>query len=341
MKTILVILGLLCIASPHSLASGRNVLVEVFTNSHCTVCPGAHAALNAYLSSSPNAGRLRFIFYHTTFPYSDDQLSLANTTEPNARNAYYNGPTSTPNTFFDGVNQGRTYSSFGTNLDARMSMESPMEILLSGSRNGNTVSVTASLKKTGTIAATDLVAHFVAVENVSYVGRNGVAPQDYVMRKMLTGTTGTSFQFDQSDNASVSASATLGTIADISKVGVVVFVQSTSTKSVYQSEYISYASLTGIEERSQNTPATFELHQNYPNPFNPSTTITYSLDAGSDVTLSFVDVIGREVRTLEYRRQSAGNHSVHFNAGDLPAGVYFYSLTAGGRTSVRKMLLLK
>lgn len=341
MKTILVLFGLLCIASPHSHASERKVLVEVFTNSHCTVCPGAHAALNAYLSSSPNAGRLRFIFYHTTFPYSDDQLSLANTTEPNARNAYYNGPTSTPNTFFDGVNQGRAYSSFAANLDARVAVESPIEITLNGSKNGNTVSVTASLKKTGTINETDLVAHIVAVENVSYVGRNGVSPQDYVMRKMLTGTTGTAFQFDQSNNASIFASAALGNIADVSKVGVVVFVQSISTKSVYQSEFISYGSLTGVEISEQQSPLLFALHQNFPNPFNPETTIRYSVPMSSHVTLSVYDVLGNRVAALVEKHQQAQTYVVSFDGSQIPSGVYFYTLTLNGLSLTRRMVLIK
>lgn len=208
----------------------RKVLVEMFTNSHCGLCPAAHAALNSYASTSPNANRMRYIYYHTLFPYSDDPLAQANNTEPATRNSYYNGATSTPNTFFDGVNQGRTYSSFAANLDAQMAVESPIDIQLSGNKNGTTITVNASLSKTGTISESDLVIHIVAVENVSYVGRNGVSPQNYVMRKMITGTSGESFQFDQSNAAQISKSAALTNITDINKIGVVVFVQSVSTK---------------------------------------------------------------------------------------------------------------
>ena len=327
--------------STHVSASERKVLVEVFTNSHCTVCPGAHTALNSYLSSSPNAGKLRFIFYHTTFPYSDDPLSQANTTEPNARNSYYNGPTSTPNTFFDGVNQGRTYSSFAANLDARVAAESPIEITLNGSKNGNAVSVSVSLKKTGTINETDLVAHIVAVENVSYVGRNGVTPQDYVMRKMLTGTAGQSFQFDQSNGAVIASSAILGNVSDISKVGIVVFIQSASTKKVYQSEYISSAALTGVDKDNHYFPALFELNQNFPNPFNPETTIRYSVPTLSHVALSVYDVLGNRVAALVDKRQPAQTYTVSFDGSQFPSGVYFYKLTVNGMSLTRRMVLIK
>ena len=341
MKTIFAIVSMLFLTSLHSFASERKVLVEVFTNSHCTVCPGAHAALNSYAAGSPNASRVRYIFYHTLFPYSDDQLAQANTTEPGARNSYYNGPASTPNTFFDGINQGRTYTSFGTNLDARIAAESPIEIILNGSKDGNAVSVSASLKKTGTINETDLVVHIVAVENVSYVGRNGVTPQDYVMRKMLTGTAGQSFQFDQSNGAVIASSAILGNVSDISKVGIVVFIQSASTKKVYQSEYISSAALTGVDKDNHYFPALFELNQNFPNPFNPETTIRYSVPTLSHVALSVYDVLGNRVAALVDKRQPAQTYTVSFDGSQFPSGVYFYKLTVNGMSLTRRMVLIK
>ncbi len=97
----------------------------------------------------------------------------------------------------------------------------------------------------------------------------------------------------------------------------------------------------------------FELYQNYPNPFNPSTTIKYSIpqipsregkersDRGVMVTLKVYDVLGREVATLVNEKQSQGNYEVTFNASSLPSGIYFYKLTAGSFTDVKKMILMK
>jgi hypothetical protein len=70
-------------------------------------------------------------------------------------------------------------------------------------------------------------------------------------------------------------------------------------------------------------PSSFVLEQNYPNPFNPSTTISYELSANSYVTLKVYDALGREVKTLLHEREAAGSHSIVFNAGSLPSGVYF------------------
>ena len=51
----------------------RKVLVEVFTNSHCPLCPAAHNVIDNYLAG-PNSGRISYIYYHMVYPYSDDLL---------------------------------------------------------------------------------------------------------------------------------------------------------------------------------------------------------------------------------------------------------------------------
>lgn len=335
------ILLLICTIVLAAYSGERNLLVEMFTNSHCGICPSAHAAINAYKSTSANAQRLRYIFYHTTFPYSDDPLSLANTAEPNARNTYYNGATSTPNTFFDGVNQGRTYSSFATSLDARLSVESPIEIQLSGTKNGTTLSLVAVITQTSAIAQQDLVVHVVGVENVSYVGRNGVSPQDFVMRKMITPVAGESFTPELQVKKLVMKTAQITNATNIINAGIVVFVQSVSTKEVFQSEYISYGTLTGIQNNHNITPAQFLLEQNYPNPFNPTTIINYSLPQAGNVILKVYDVLGKEVTTLVSNYQESGSYSIEFNASTLSSGMYFYKLSSNKFSEVKKMHMVK
>lgn len=88
-------------------------------------------------------------------------------------------------------------------------------------------------------------------------------------------------------------------------------------------------------------PNNFELLQNYPNPFNPSTQIDYELQRRSHVTIKVYDVLGRYVATLVNRTQSAGSHSVKFDASRLPSGIYFYRLSAGTFIAVRKMMVIK
>jgi hypothetical protein len=88
-------------------------------------------------------------------------------------------------------------------------------------------------------------------------------------------------------------------------------------------------------------PKEFALCQNHPNPFNPSTTIEYALPRGSYVVLKVFDMLGREVATAVDEREEAGYKSVHFDAGGLSSGVYFYRLQAGGFVQTKRLLLIR
>ena len=85
----------------------------------------------------------------------------------------------------------------------------------------------------------------------------------------------------------------------------------------------------------------FKLYQNYPNPFNPATTIEYELQEYAYVNLKVYDVLGNEIAVLVNEEKYAGKYSIKFNGKDLTSGVYFYKLTIGGNTQVRKMILLQ
>jgi hypothetical protein len=89
-------------------------------------------------------------------------------------------------------------------------------------------------------------------------------------------------------------------------------------------------------------PTAYALHQSYPNPFNPSTIIRFDIPEPSIVTLKVYNVLGQEVAVLvngEFRE--AGQYDVRMDGSKLSSGVYFYRLTAGEFSEMKKMLLLK
>lgn len=88
-------------------------------------------------------------------------------------------------------------------------------------------------------------------------------------------------------------------------------------------------------------PSDYALHAAYPNPFNPSTTITFDLPDVADVSLAVYNIRGRQVAELAKGEMQSGSHSVVFHANNFAAGIYFYRLTTGSFTQVRKMVLLK
>jgi hypothetical protein len=88
-------------------------------------------------------------------------------------------------------------------------------------------------------------------------------------------------------------------------------------------------------------PDVYALEQNYPNPFNPITIINYSIEKAGFVSLKVYDVLGNEVAVLVSGNEQAGFHSVEFKAIELPSGIYIYTLSSGGFTTSKKLILLK
>lgn len=96
-----------------------------------------------------------------------------------------------------------------------------------------------------------------------------------------------------------------------------------------------------VEKISSNAPAAFTLEQNFPNPFNPTTTINFTIPVSGNVTLKVYNVVGQEIATLVNTFQTAGSYQTQFDAANLSSGMYFYSLTSGNYTQIKKMMLLK
>lgn len=94
-------------------------------------------------------------------------------------------------------------------------------------------------------------------------------------------------------------------------------------------------------EKSSPAPTTAMLLGNFPNPFNPATAIRYNVAGASHVTLKIYDIMGREVVTIVDRIEQPGEHSATWDASGFASGMYYYRLTAGTSTEIKKMLLMK
>ena len=95
---------------------------------------------------------------------------------------------------------------------------------------------------------------------------------------------------------------------------------------------------TGVKEQK---PTEFALQQNYPNPFNPTSVIEYSLPSTSHVLLELYNLLGQKIATLVNDVKAPGFYQVQVDGAHLASGVYIYRLTAGQKTFVRKMALVK
>jgi hypothetical protein len=94
-------------------------------------------------------------------------------------------------------------------------------------------------------------------------------------------------------------------------------------------------------------PDRYQLSQNYPNPFNPTTTIEFVLHEQAQVSIEIFNILGQRVRSLVASDLfDAGYHNVQWTGTSdagiaVPSGTYFYRMSVGDFTQVKKMMLLK
>jgi choice-of-anchor B domain-containing protein len=103
----------------------------------------------------------------------------------------------------------------------------------------------------------------------------------------------------------------------------------------------STVNLVGLGNQNSSSPQEFELRQNYPNPFNPSTSVEYSLSKAGRISIKVYDVLGKQVSLIADEYMQAGNYRATFDAGRLPSGTYFYTLSGDGFRQTKKMTLVK
>jgi N-methylhydantoinase B/oxoprolinase/acetone carboxylase alpha subunit len=96
----------------------------------------------------------------------------------------------------------------------------------------------------------------------------------------------------------------------------------------------------GNDDHSRQ-PSRFALKQNFPNPFNPKTRIEYTLLTSGKVKLEVFNALGQLVTVLVSEEQTAGVRQVDFDGSQLASGVYYYRLSAAGKSQTLKMILVK
>jgi hypothetical protein len=254
--------------------------------------------------------------------------------------------------FIDGfVDGGSGYTTWPGAIEARFLDASPISITLTGSRNGNTLDMNASITAEAVVNSSTWRVHWLVLEgeiNEPQNSGSGYVPfvHHWVHRNMYPDANGSAITISQGQTVQIPRTITLNAAWVANNCKVVVFVQNNTDKKVQNAEVINVDLLTGVPGDGTGTPTTFALEQNYPNPFNPTTSINYSVSERSFVSVRIFNLVGQEVRTLVSRVQEAGVHHAEWDgtASDgkaLPSGVYLYQMTAGGFRDMKKMVLLK
>ena len=88
-------------------------------------------------------------------------------------------------------------------------------------------------------------------------------------------------------------------------------------------------------------PTDYTINNIYPNPFNPVANITYGLPSSGNVKVLVYNIVGEEITTLVNAFQTAGYHSVSWNADSYSSGMYFVRMIAGEYVSTQILMLIK
>jgi hypothetical protein len=82
---------------------------------------------------------------------------------------------------------------------------------------------------------------------------------------------------------------------------------------------------------------------NYPNPFSNETTIYFSLPFNEqlETKISIYNSQGNRIKNIIIPQYMGNEQSIKFNSKELPAGIYYYELSAGSIHTFIKMVLQK
>jgi len=83
----------------------------------------------------------------------------------------------------------------------------------------------------------------------------------------------------------------------------------------------------------------FALGQNVPNPVSGVTAIDYSLTQNASVSFEVLDLTGKHIFSSNEGRKAAGSYTVSFDASELAAGMYSYSLVVNGEKLTKRMIV--
>ncbi len=96
-----------------------------------------------------------------------------------------------------------------------------------------------------------------------------------------------------------------------------------------------------LTDEANTLPYDVNLNSVYPNPFNPVTTIHYSTETQSRVSLQIYNVQGQLVETLVDGLVDAGYYEMMWDAKLQPSGIYFVRLQSASSMQIQKIMLLK
>lgn len=98
----------------------------------------------------------------------------------------------------------------------------------------------------------------------------------------------------------------------------------------YKRDYSDFYQYTGINEIFNANNIIL-----YPNPFSNRTTISFENEV-INITIKIVDVLGREVKTINFT-----GRELTIEKAEMKAGIYFLQITEGKKNVINKKIVIQ
>jgi len=89
------------------------------------------------------------------------------------------------------------------------------------------------------------------------------------------------------------------------------------------------------------TPVKSSLLKVFPNSFNTSTTIMYRVPQAGLVNITIYNISGNMIKILVNKYKIAGHHSINWDAGKIPSGIYYCVLRTGQSIEIKRCILIR
>lgn len=311
----------------------RKTLLEVFTSSTCGPCVAGNKKMDSVVL--PTIDNYTVIKYQQNFPGSGDPYY---TSESVNRRGFY-GVSSIPRMEIDGqwdVNANSFSKAIFTSYQTKPAF---IDIDITSARSaGPFVRVEATIKPYATLTGS-LKYHVVVTERktINNTGTNGETEFFEVMMDMIPDENGnflTSLTTGVPTNINLVSNMASSNVEDFSDLRVVIFVQDTITKEVYQSEWMDVA-LSAVGTNEISNEVSLDL---FPNPSNGTVTINYTANVNTDMNISIVNMIGETVYTTN-GGNTKGSFIKNLDLSHLPKGVYMVNVNSGFGITTKKLVI--
>jgi len=321
------VLAVALLATTSAIAQFQRIAVmEEFTSITCNPCTTATAYLNQLVAQYPD----RFVTIRTQLNQPAPHTYW--TAEGQARADHY-AVGGIPAAALDGVNVAPQSSEIIARVEDRFDVESPVQIAVTQTRNGNVMNVQVVLTAGPFGLPSNQAIHVVAVQRefhdeaiLQVPHNNGESTLHDMMRKLVNGVDGESVMLDPSETKTLNFSYDLDPGWDPNQMYTVVFVQDEFSNAVSQAGFSARpTSSVGPTPWSVG----YMMRSPIPTPASTRTILPFTLGSASDVLLSIYAMDGSLVSRLDLGQRSAGDYAQEIDLAGVAPGVYSCVLDAG------------